>query len=156
MLASGRLTARLIVDGALSFAFVPVSQLLALIVVTRLRHARFPSPDLVRRYFAGNAPWLWWLCLLMILAAVWVPFQRGDLGPILISAPLPIVVAAIIDRRFLRDDFHSPHPVTDAIVLRLIAWTAATLYFIAPNTPPDQFLHWVTEFRDVVAGFISP
>ena len=95
ILASGRFTLRLIVDGTLSFAFVPLCELIAYAIVYRLqrgtRQASGPASAsakatadkeaghyarAVDRYFAGNTPWLWWMVALMA-AAVVQPRCRG-------------------------------------------------------------------------------
>src|SRR5262245_20165683 len=57
---SGRLTIRLLLDGALSFAFIPLSQLAGFALVYRLRPPALPFADAVDRFFAGNTVWLWW------------------------------------------------------------------------------------------------
>src|SRR5262245_50321610 len=61
LLASGRFTLRLIVDGTLSFAFVPLCELAAYAVVFRVQRGARPFARAADRYFAGNAAWLWWL-----------------------------------------------------------------------------------------------
>src|SRR5262249_60631416 len=49
LMSSGRLTPRLVVDGAVSFAFVPVFELAAFALVHRRGSPRVPSPPGVPR-----------------------------------------------------------------------------------------------------------
>lgn len=68
ILASGRLTLRLIVDGMLSFAFVPACQLAGLAAVYRARRAPLTFSEAADRFFEGNSPWLWLLVATMAAA----------------------------------------------------------------------------------------
>src|SRR5689334_21316275 len=61
-LASGTLNVRLIADGAMSFAFVPLVQIAGLALAMRLGNRRaVPFSRAVDLFFAGNAPWLVWM-----------------------------------------------------------------------------------------------
>ena len=102
MLGSGRFTGRLILDGMLSFAFVPVAEFLGFLVAYRRGRAvsfAHAADDL----FATNQPWLWW-CLALIVAAAVVPANRHGslLAPILMTAPVPILFSGILEWRFAR------------------------------------------------------
>jgi hypothetical protein len=62
---AGRVSARLIVDGAISFAFIPIIQIASFALVYRLSATdKRPSFALAAdRFFAGDTPWLLWLLL---------------------------------------------------------------------------------------------
>src|SRR5262245_34294713 len=68
--ASGRFTLRLIVDGALSMAFVPACQVLGLAVVYPLRRTQVSFAEAVDRFFDGNTIWLVWILVFMVVVAV--------------------------------------------------------------------------------------
>src|SRR2546426_10870999 len=61
IVASGRLSLRLIADGAVSFAFVPLVEMGALAAVYRAGRRPISFARAVDLFFAGNAPWLLWL-----------------------------------------------------------------------------------------------
>ncbi len=134
MLASGRLSARLIVDGAISFAFVPLLQILALAVVLRIgpRPAR-SWRDAMCRFARGNRPWLLWLVAVTLVAALVPPRQVGPwVLPLIISAIVPIAWSAILDFRFFRETGlrSARGALRDVVIQRAVAWTGAGLYFL--------------------------
>ncbi len=134
MLASGRLSARLIADGAMSFAFVPFFQALALAVVWRTgrrpaRSLRLALPE----FGPGNRPWLVWIVAVTAVAALVPPRDIGPwIRPVLFSASVPIVWSVILDFHFFRDTgVQSPGgAIRDLVLHRAIAWTGAGLYFL--------------------------
>ena len=77
LLGSGRFTLRLVLDGTLSFAFVPLCQLAAFAVVHRVQRSRLPFRAAADRYFATNTPWLWWMVGLLAVAAI-LPARHMD------------------------------------------------------------------------------
>src|SRR5262245_35072537 len=104
MMASGRITARLIVDAGLSFAFVPAAQLVAFAAVHRSRRASLPPAALIDTHLRGNLPWLWYLLAVASMSMCVAGPARGDLGPLLATAPVPVVLGVIADWRFFRRD----------------------------------------------------
>src|SRR5580765_4192318 len=56
--ASNRLSVRLILDGIISFAFVPVFEMLSLAIVYRRAPRRVPFAQAMDAFFVANAPWL--------------------------------------------------------------------------------------------------
>ena len=85
--ASGRLSARLIADGAVSFAFLPVFSLLALAAVYRRSPRRVSFAHAADLFFAANAPWLLWL----VAFAAWRCLQ----SPMQAAAPPEALSSAI-------------------------------------------------------------
>jgi hypothetical protein len=154
LIASGRFTARLIVDGALSFAFVPVCELAGFAVVYRTGRRSLPFAEASDRFFAGNTPWLWWLLGIMIAAAVLPVLQHGHLLPALLIASLvPIAFSVAFDLRFFREALGRTRgrARADVMLQRIISWSAATAYFIGLATTPRDFLYWFVEMWDVIA-----
>jgi hypothetical protein len=156
--ASGRFTLRLIVDGAVSFAFVPLSELLAFAIVYRLRRPSIRFSQAVDRFFAGNTPWLWWWVAIMAGAMVMPVLRHGSLLPLLlVSAPVPIVLSIAFDLRFFRDVMHATRgrAVVDAVVQRSVAWSAGTAYFIGIASSSRDFLYLFVEMKDLLVSFAS-
>jgi hypothetical protein len=136
MWASGRLSARLVTDGIVSFAFIPAFQILSLALVYRRRERTVPFAGAVDRFFVGNTPWLLWLTAFMGVRAVQTPVQATAPSPAtvlsLLASLVPVVVwSASIDLRFFRDVLKRPGrgAVRALILQRAIAWSCGTLYF---------------------------
>ena len=138
--ASGRLTVRLILDGAVSFGFVVVIEMAALAIVTRTRVGREPGARAgtpfardVDVFFIGNAPWLWWLLLLGTVLGVVPP---RDLGPWLRAATVGSLIPAVwsmwIDYHFFREVLmQSPGRAGRALLVnRAVGWIAAIGIFL--------------------------
>ena len=155
LLASGRLTARLIVDGALSFAFVPLCQLVAYAVVYRLQPSRLPFSHAVDRYFAGNTPWLWWIVGALVVSAMLPAVRAGSMLPlILITAPLPIALSVRADWRLFRADGRTRGQAARDIALeRAIAWILATAYFLGLAITSRDFFYLFVEAGDAITAF---
>ena len=96
MLGSGRFSVRLIVDGAMSFAFVPVWGVAAFAAVYRIDvRRRLPFTRAFDLFCIGYAPWLLWLVALVILGATVPARQQGPVLLVLeITALVPIVWSA--------------------------------------------------------------
>jgi hypothetical protein len=151
MLASGRFTLRLIVDGTLSFAFVPLCELVAYAIVYRLQRGTRPFPHAADRYLAGNTPWLWWLVSLMAAAAI-LPVRTTDLLSIaLITWVIPIALSVRFDwRLFRRAGRTRALAVADIVLQRAIAWTLATAYFFGIASSSRDFFYLFVEMKDMV------
>jgi len=138
LMSSGRLTPRLVIDGMVSFAFVPLFELAAFALVYRRRSGRLPSALEIDRFFTTNTPWM--LCIVALAALVSLQAPR-DIGawtvPPLVWFPLGAITVAIAspagyDVRYFRDAVSRSMAgaVRDAILLRAIAWTAGAIYFV--------------------------
>ena len=137
VLAAGRFTLRLLVDGAVSMAFVPACQMLGLAAVFPLRRTQLSFARAVDRFFAGNTVWLAWMFLFMALAAVMPVTDQAQLdGPLLVSSIVPIVWSLVVDRRFFADVMGRSGwlGVVDMTVERFVAWSSALLYFLGVAT----------------------
>jgi len=133
LLIAGRLTLRLVADGAVSFAFIPVVELAAFAVV--FHSGRSPGiafRQAADRFFAGNSPWLLWLVGLATLSVVLPPqtFVRW-LDPVLRSALLPAGWSMVIDFHFSRVVLRrtAARAIGDLFLLRAIAWPVAVAYY---------------------------
>ena len=160
VLASGRFTLRLILDGALSMAFVPACQILGLAAVYPFRRRPIPFARAVDRFFAGNTVWLWWLLVFMVLGvAVPVLDQARLSGPFLISSLVPIAWSVLVDARFFRDVMGRTRgfAALDVALERAVAWWAAMAYFlgIAANWRVGDMLYLFVEIRDVIVAWAA-
>ena len=155
MLASGRFTLRLIVDGTLSFAFVPLCELVGYAIVYRLQRGTGPFAQAADRYFAGNTAWLWWMVALMTAAAI-LPARSTDLLPlILITSVIPIALSVRSDWRLFRRDGHTrSRAATDVVLQRVIAWTLATAYFLGIASSSRDFFYLFVEMKDAVDTWV--
>jgi hypothetical protein len=155
--ASGRLTVRLIADGAFSFAFIPLSELAGFAIVYRLRPPPLPFAEAVDRFFAGNTPWLWWWLAFMIAVSVIPVLRHGEImAPLLITSLIPIVSSVFIDTRFFRSVM-SRRPGRarlDVALLRIVSWSAGIAYFIGYASSSRDFFYLFVEIGDEVAAWV--
>ena len=155
MLASGRFTLRLIVDGTLSFAFVPLCELVAYAIVYRLQRGTVPFAQAADRYFAGHTPWLWWLVALMAAAAI-LPVRSTDLLAIALTTwVIPILLSVRIDWRLFRSAGRTRAlAAADVVLQRAIAWTLATAYFFGIASSSRDFFYLFVEMKDMVDTWV--
>jgi hypothetical protein len=146
--AEGRLVPWLILDASVSFVFVPAFQLLAFLIVWRLRIRRANAgPADVARFLDGNTPWMWWWCAFAAMVACAPP--RG-LGPSVtiaeVSAIVPFALSASRDIRWLRADHGRTmrEAVADVSVLRVVTWGASLAWFFG-------IAAWYLEVPKIVA-----
>ena len=145
--ASGRLSVRLIGDGVVSFAFVPVFELAALAAVYYRRSRRVSFAHAADLFFVANAPWLLWLTAFAILRCLQSSMQA--FGP-----PMPLVWAielslapvaawsAYIDLHFFREVLPRLGGAVgsawgDLILQRAIGWTCTIGYFLGIAIWPE-------------------
>ncbi len=134
--ASGRVSVRLIADGALSFAFVPLFEMISVAAVYRLAPRRISLTRAVDLFFAANAPWLLWMIAFAALRCLETP-RQATAPPIfllwILELSLVMVAAwsAWIDIQFFREVLPrpAPSPGRDLILQRAIAWTCTIGYF---------------------------
>jgi hypothetical protein len=153
LISSGRFTIRLIIDGALSFAFVPICGLAGLGVVYVMRRPARPFAETVDRFFAGYTPWLWWLLAGMTATAMLPVLQHGHLLPALLVASLiPIVLSVVVDLRFFREAIGSTRSQArvDLVIQRLVSWSAATAYFIGIAITSRDFFYLFVEMWEAI------
>jgi hypothetical protein len=131
--ASGRFTVRLIADGALSFAFVPAFDLLALgaVFASARRERRFAP--VVDAYFGGYTAWLLWLVAASALFMAVPP--RASLilvKPALASALVPFLWSQRADFRCFRDHLRGGGrgALRDFVIQRALQWSASVVWFI--------------------------
>jgi len=142
--ASGRLSVRLIMDGAVSFAFIPLFELASLAIVYRLGPRQISFARASDLFFAANAPWLVWLLAFVTLRSVQTPRQAtAPPLPLLWTVELSLLAVAAwslyIDLQFFRDVLPRPDGTAarDLALQRAIGWSAAILYFLGLALWPE-------------------
>lgn len=133
---SGTLTARLIADGAISFAFIPIFEMASLAVAYR----RGPRPVSFARavdlFFAGNPAWSLWMIAFNVLRLAMTPLQASAppvwlLWTVELSV-IPIALwSAQIDLAFFRRVLRRSEREArrSLLVQRAIGWTSSVAYF---------------------------
>ena len=94
--ATGRVTAALVVSGAVMWSFVPVIQLLTGLVL--VRGAAIGGRDALSRYFASHAPWSLWI----LAAAAFAVLVSNPFSWVLLVLPTAAVPMVLTARRLLR------------------------------------------------------
>ena len=139
LLASGRLTIRLVADGMVSFAFIPVFEVIALAVVVRRTtgadrgRAAVPFARAVDLFFAGELPWVLWVIAVGTVCAVVPPRELGPwIQPAMASSFVPLIWSIWIDFHFFREAARLPptSAYRRLIAHRLMTWTAIVAYFL--------------------------
>jgi hypothetical protein len=157
MIASGRFTLRLVVDGTISFAFVPACELLAFAIVYAVaRRAGSFAAD-ADRFFASDVAWLWWMLLLMVAAAI-IPAHRSGVmdGPFLVTLPIPFVITAVKDYRLFHREWQasSAAAVSYVTLSRVVGWTAGTLYFLGIASTRRDFFYLFVEIGEAITTWV--
>ena len=143
-LATGTLTARLVLGGALAWSFVPLIEAVALAVACRSRPAALSRARALDLFFAGRGAW----SLLLIVASAAAAFsdplrvyawtawpQEAVLGSALLIAA---GWSAHVDSCFLRVVLEYP-PAKAMRVLalqRALSWTASLAWFVGMAGSP--------------------
>ena len=140
VLASGQFTLRLIVDGAVSFAFVPVCEAAGIAAVWSRRRAVLSYPVTLDSLFENNVPWLVWLLALVGIGAFVPAVEVGYwITPVLVSLVVPVAWSAYLDFRLLRTMMGrtAGGAAFDVALQRAIAWPLAFTYFLGATLLSD-------------------
>jgi hypothetical protein len=142
---SGRFSLRLITGSALAWSFVPIFQVLSFAIVRRRARKSGSLGRDVDLFLTGQAPWLLWTLGFGFAAASVAPLEAYSWSATLAGqtkiAATAVPIAAwsgYIDFSFYRVVFGRGRTaaVTDLLLQRAIAWTAAlTYFFIYPAWP---------------------
>jgi len=156
VLASGRFTPRLIADGMVSFAFVPLAEIAGFAISRRLlsRRDRF-SLD-ADRFLHGDWPWLAWILALVALAAC-SPSTRAFavLNVMAIGMVLPIAASIRLDYRLFRSTNDRGRAAAAVLAQRLVAWPLVLIYFLGVAIPPRNVLHLFVELGNMMSESIK-
>jgi hypothetical protein len=147
--ASGRLSARLVFDGMVAFAFVPIFELIAIAFVYRRKPRRVTLSQAIDVFFVANAPWLVWLVLMNVWRSVLTPIQASTmLGVPYYLMPLSLIPMAIwttyVDLQFFREVLSSTLDGArrELTLQRVISWAGIIGYF-AGHEFWQLFASWI-------------
>lgn len=147
LIASQRLTLRLVATAAFNMSFIPLVEIAGLRAVWRPQRGLSFSRA-VDVFFMGHGPWILWL---LAYASIWTFFSPDHAffwtAPryIWVMFLLAIAWSACIDYCFFRQVFHldRTEAVLDLFLQRAISWTLGILIFGADPLPPEitRILH---------------
>ena len=147
LIASQRLTLRLVATAAFNMSFIPLVEVAGLGAVWR-RQRGLSFSRTVDLFFMGHGPWILWL---LAFASIWT-FASPD-HAFFWTAPryiwptfvLAIAWSSYIDYSFFRCVFHRSRTgaAFDLFLQRAISWTLGILIFGADPLPPEiiRILH---------------
>jgi hypothetical protein len=131
--SSTRVSARTVVDGMISFAFLPISEALALSVVYLKSDRRLPFVRALEQFLASNTPWLLWILAFCMWQALLSPWSISDTAVkiLLGSLLVPACWAAYLDLQFFRVSLSRPGAAAaiDLAIARVVGWTGAVACF---------------------------
>jgi hypothetical protein len=135
MAASGRFSARLIADGMISFAFVPIVEVGSLALVWRAERGDVPFARAVDLFCASDAAWMLWIVGFTALRTVQSPLQAVSTPLWAMRLLVALLGAAALwafrrDLQLFRTTLAPARPVRALLVQRLVAWTCAVGYFL--------------------------
>jgi len=130
--SSTRVSARTVVDGMISFAFVPIAEALAVAAIYARSDRRLPFTRVVDTFLVSNAPWLLWILGFCAWQVARSPTTMSDTtGKWLVASLLaPACWAAYLDLQFFRIVLSRRAVAVDLVVARLIGWTGAIGCFL--------------------------
>ena len=141
---TGRFTVREILDGAISFAFVPLVEFVGFALAWRLSKRPRTLNDAIRLFLGGNFPWMFWCIGLMIAGCFVSPARVNHIPGAYRNALLYGTAAATflwsmtIDLRYFRDVLNASPADAMRLVFtqRLVSWGSGILYFFSLAIPP--------------------
>jgi hypothetical protein len=132
---SGRFSLRLVVDGMISFAFVPIAEIGSLALVWEWNGRPLPFARAVDMFCQSDSPWLLWVVAVAALRALESPLQAvSTAAAVWYFAGATLVAVAVraaqLDLRLFCEVLAPARPVRALAVQRLVAWTCALGYFL--------------------------
>lgn len=131
--SSTRVSLRVVVDGMISFAFVPLAEVVAVGVVYLRGDRRLPFTRVVDAFLVSHAPWLLGMLVFCAWQAAVSPttMSDGTARLLLASMLVPVCWAAYLDLQFLRIVLsrRGAGAAVDLAIARLVGWTGALGYF---------------------------
>ena len=155
LLGSSVASVRLVGPTAIYWSFVPLIQILALIVVTRRRRAGQQLASLIDTFFAGHAAWTLLLLATGAILSVTSPMNWWFLiiGPAVAGVILVAGWSAYVDLCFFRFACGSPPgtAIGQLALHRFITWTLIVWIFAVPEpTPLGVFQEIVEAIKEVM------
>jgi len=140
ILTSGALNARLMLSVPIYWSFVPLTEIAALMLVTRTRRDVMPRTSAIDHFFMGQSAWT------LFLLAVGLALSSAPAGMmwqllttvVLIGLVIVIAWSAYADYWFFREVFAADHrrAIRDTALVRLITWPIVVIIFAVPVLTP--------------------
>ena len=131
--SSTRVSARTVVDGMISFAFVPIFETLAVGIVYLRSDRRVPFTRAVDLFLMSNAPWLLWILGFGVWQAAMSPPGMSQTTALAIVASLivPAAWAAYLDLQYFQTVIARGDGTAafDVITTRVVAWLGILGYY---------------------------
>jgi len=135
--ASGRMSARLVLDGMIAFAFVPIFMVVGMAIVYRRRPRRVNFSHALDVYFIANAPWLAWAMLFDVWRSFLTPAESSTMLTLpyyllLVSFAAVAVWSTYVDLQFFRVFLsrEDGRPGRDLLLARAVCWVGIIGYFV--------------------------
>jgi hypothetical protein len=132
--SSTRVSVRVVVDGMVSFAFVPVIEAVALGLVYLRTDRRMPFSRAVDLFLVSHSPWLLWILVFCLWQAAMPTTVMPVTTGLIITASLivPAAWAAYLDLQFFRIVMMrgAGSAGIDVITTRVIGWLGILGYFL--------------------------
>jgi hypothetical protein len=145
--SSTRVSLRVVVDSMISFAFVPIIEILAVGIVYLRCDRRVPFTRAVDLFFVSNSPWLLWILGFCIWQAATSPTRMSQTTALALVASLlvPAAWAAYIDLQYFRTVITRGDRTAgfDVITTRLVGWLGVLGYFFG-IAAWAQIVAWLT------------
>lgn len=149
MLASGALTARIVLSATTYWTFVPIAEALALLVVAGRRLERGSRSAAIDTFFAGHGPWTLFMIavtgvLTFVSPALWWTLLTGAL---IVGMAIVMLWSASIDFWFFRTALSASRAgaIRDVLVHRLLTWTAVFAVFAVETWTPGGIVRELVE-----------
>jgi hypothetical protein len=136
LIAADPFNPRLVASATIYWAFVPLSEALALILVCWNAAERVPIPRLLDLYFTGHAPWLLWFTILSVAWSLQAPhnattFMFIYIGVLVAGSAVAAVWSFCIDLCFFRVVMRrsQSRAALSLVIQRLISWILILVTF---------------------------
>jgi hypothetical protein len=126
-MASSRLSVELVLSSSLCWSYVPLAELIALLLVTANNKAGLARPQVIDRFFAGHTPWLLWIVVSSLLPTffpltlTFALMRYWLVGGALVALTWSLWIDFHFFRRIL--DESVSRTLRKLVVQRLVSWT---------------------------------
>lgn len=140
ILTNGAATLRLVLSVPLYWSFVPLTEIVALLIVTATRRGAVPRSTSIDLYFTGHAAWTLFILVLGLTLSSVPADVLWQLLTTVVLVVLAIVLgwSAYTDYWFFRTvlDASPRRALRDIALVRLITWPIVFIIFALPLPPP--------------------
>jgi hypothetical protein len=138
--AGGTLTLRLAAPSALYWAYIPLTELVALVALIWTRRGRIPLAHAIDVFFSGHGPWMFMLVGVAASIAFLTPEVAWTLmpGPWLAALVVILAWSAYVDFRYFTVVLgaRAGRAAIDMTLFRLFTWFVVFVIFAVPDVTP--------------------